>query len=84
MRFRKQLTAAVVVGGKEVMKLESVRNEKERLQVEKAARNAMKGEKGKAKAEEPTKRKVYTLLDSPKFCLPLIGVWGVAGRILLR
>ena len=74
MRFRKQLTAAVVVGGKEVMKLESVRNEKERLQVEKAARNAMKGEKGKAKAEEPTKRKAHTSRIPSEFCLPLIGV----------
>ena len=43
------------MGGKEIMKLKSEHNEKERLQVEKAARNAMKGKGGKAKAEEPTK-----------------------------
>ena len=43
----KKLTAAAVVGGKGIMKLESEHDEKGRLQVEKAACNAMKGEKGK-------------------------------------
>ena len=54
---RKKLTATVAVGGREIVGLESKHNEKERLQVEKAARNAMKGKKGKAKAEEPTKQR---------------------------
>ena len=70
---RRKLTAAVVVGGKEIMKLESEHDEKERLQVEKAARNAMKGKKGKAKAEVPTKRKAHTPRTPSEFCLPLIG-----------
>ena len=70
---RRKLTAAVVVCGKEIMKLESEYDEKERLQVEKVARNAMKGEKGKAKAEVPTKRKAHTPRTPSEFCLPLIG-----------
>ena len=70
--------------GKGLMKLESEQQEKELLQAVRRVRSTGWGKKGKAKAEEPTKRKVYTLLDSPKFCLPLIGVWRVAGRILLR
>ena len=55
------------------MKLESEHDEKERVQVEKAARIAMKGEKGKAKAEVPTKRKAHTPRTPSEFCLPLIG-----------
>ena len=69
----KKLTAAVVVGGKEIMKLESEHDEKEWLQVEKAARNAMKGKKGKAKAEVPTERKAHTPRTPSEFCLPFIG-----------
>ena len=63
----------MVVGGKEIMKLESEHDEKERVQVEKAARIAMKGEKGKAKAEVPTKRKAHAPRNPSEFCLPLIG-----------
>ena len=69
----KKLTAAAVVGGKEIMKLESKHDEKERLQVEKTARNAMKGKKGKAKAEVPTKQKTHTPHTPSEFCFPLIG-----------
>ena len=57
--------------GKGIMKLESEQQEKELLQ---AVRTAGRGGKGKAKAKEPTKRKVYTLLGSSGFCLLLIGV----------
>ena len=56
------------------MKLESEHNEKERLVVEKAACNAVKGKKGKAKAKEPTKRKAHTPGTSSEFCLSHIGV----------
>ena len=56
------------------MKLESEHSEKERLEVEKVVRNAMKGKKGKAKAKEPTKPKAHTTGTSSEFCLPLIGV----------
>ena len=56
------------------MKLESEHSEKERLEVEKVVRNAMKGKKGKAKAKEPTKPKAHTPRTSPEFCLSLIGV----------
>ena len=51
---------ALVVGGKELMKLQSKHHEKEWLVVEKAACNAMKGKKSKAKANEPTKPKAHT------------------------
>ena len=68
---RKRFTAAVVMGGKELMELES---EKERPAVEEVAHNAMKGKKSKAKAKEPTKRKAHTPGTSSEFCLPLIGV----------
>ena len=64
----------VVIGGKELVKLESEHSEKERLEVEKVVRNAMKGEKSKAKAKEPTKPKAHTPGASSEFCLPLIGV----------
>ena len=65
----KRLTAVVVMDGKELMKPESEHNEKERLEVEKVARNAMKGKKGKAKAKEPTKQKAHAPGTSPEFCL---------------
>ena len=55
------------------MKLESGHSEKERLEVEKVVRNAMKGKKGKAKAKEPTKPKAHTSGTSTDFCLLLIG-----------
>ena len=55
--------------GKELMKPESEHNEKERLEVEEVARNAMKGKKGKAKAKEPTKRKAHTPGTSSESCL---------------
>ena len=64
----------LVVSGKEPMKLESKDNEKERLVVEKAVCNAMKGKNGKAKVKEPTKWKAHTPGTSPEFFLPLIGV----------
>ena len=64
----------VVISGKGLMKLESEHSEKERLEVEKVVRNAMKGKKGKAKANEPTKPKAHTPGTSPESCLPLIGV----------
>ena len=67
---RKKLTAALVMDGKGLMKLES-EQQKELLQ---AVRSAGGGKKGKAKAKEPTKRKVYTLLGFSEFCLPLIVV----------
>jgi len=51
---RKKLTATTVMDGKGLMKLESEQQEKELLQ---AVRSAGGGE-GKAKAKEPTKRKV--------------------------
>ena len=57
--------------GKGLMKLESEQQEKELLQ---AVRIAGGGKKGKAKAKEPTKRKVYTLLGSSECFLPLIWV----------
>ena len=60
MRFRKQLTAAVVVGGKEVMKLESEHNEKERLQGKESSVQCYEGEKRQAKAEGPIKRGAHT------------------------
>ena len=65
----KRLTAVVVMDGKELMKPESEHNEKERLEVEKVARNAMKGKKGKAKAKEPTKQKAHTPDTSSESCL---------------
>ena len=51
------------------MKLESEDNEKERLVVEKAACNAMKGKNGKAKVKEPTKQKAHTPGTSSESCL---------------
>ena len=71
---RKNLTAARVMGGKPLMKLESERKLKEWLQTEQAAHYAAKGRIGKAKAKEPTKRKAHTPRSSSEFCLPLIGV----------
>ena len=68
---RRKLAAAVVMGGKGLVGLES---EKERLEVEKVARNAMKRIKSKAKAKELTKRKAHTPGTPPEFCLPPIGV----------
>ena len=67
--IHKKLTAVVVMDGKELMKPESEHNEKERLEVEEVARNAMKGKKGKAKAKEPTKRKAHTPGTSSESCL---------------
>ena len=64
----------MVIGVKGLMKLESEHSEKERLEVEKVVRNAMKGKKGKAKAKEPTKPKAHTPGTSPEFCLLLIGI----------
>ena len=55
------------------MKLESEQKLKEWLQTEQAAHYAAKGRIGKAKANEPTKRKAHTPRSS-EFCLPLIGV----------
>ena len=68
---RKRLAATTVMDGKGLMELESEQQEKELLQ---AVRSAGRGKKGKAKAKEPTKRKVFTFLSSSEFCLPLIGV----------
>ena len=65
--------------GKGLMKLESEEQEKELLQAEKVVRSAAGGGEGKAKAKEPTNRKVHTLLSSSGFCLPLIGVYGSQG-----
>ena len=70
----KKLTGVVIIGGKGLMKFESGHSEKERLEIEKVVRNAMKGKKGKAKAKEPTKPKAHTPGTSPEFCLPLVGV----------
>ena len=56
------------------MKLESEHSEKERLEVEKVVRNAIKGEKGKAKAKEPIKPKAHTPGTSSEFCLSLMDV----------
>ena len=61
----------MVMDGKGLMKLESEQQEKELLQ---AVRIAGGEKKGKAKAKEPTKRKVYTLLGSSECFLPLIWV----------
>ena len=61
----------MVMDGKGLMKLESEQQEKELLQ---AVRTAGGEKKGKAKAKEPTKRKVYTLLGSSECFLPLIWV----------
>ena len=71
---RKNLTAARVMGGKPLMKLESEQKLKEWLLREKAAHNAAKGRIDKAKAKEPTKRKAHTPHSSSEFCLPFIGV----------
>ena len=62
------------MGGEELMKLESKHYEKECLVVEKAMYNAMKGEKSKAKAKEPTKLKAHTPSASSEFCLSLMDV----------
>ena len=70
----KNLTAARVMSGKPLMKLESEQKLKEWLQTEKVAHNAAKGRIDKAKAKEPTKRKAHTPHSSSEFCLPLIGV----------
>ena len=70
----KKLTGAVAIGGKEFMELESEYSGKERLEVEKVVRNAMKGKKGKTKAKEPTKPKVHTPGTSSEFFLPVIVV----------
>ena len=56
------------------MKLESEHNEKEWLVVEKAVCNAIKGEKSKAKAKEPTKPKAHTPGTSSEFFLLLMSV----------
>ena len=56
------------------MKLESEHNEKEWLVVERAACNAMKGKKSKAKAKEPTKLKAHTPGTSSEFRLSLMDV----------
>ena len=64
----------LVVGGKELMKLESKHHEKEWLVVEGAACSAMKGKKSKAKAKEPTKPKAHTPGTSSVFCLSLMDV----------
>ena len=56
------------------MKLESEYHEEEWLVVEKAACNAMKGKKSKAKAKEPTKPKAHTPGTSFEFCFSLMDV----------
>ena len=66
---RKRFAAAVVVDGRELVEPEGEHNEKERLEVEKVACNALKGKEGKAKAKEPAKRKARTPGTSSKFCL---------------
>ena len=65
---RKNLTAARVMGGKPLMKLESEQKLKEWLQAEQAAYYAAKGRIGKAKAKEPTKRKAHMPHSSSEFC----------------
>ena len=70
----RNLTAARVMGGTPLMKLESEQKLKEWLQTERAAHNAAKGRIDKAKAKEPTKRKAHTPRSSSEICLPLIGV----------
>ena len=62
------------MGGKELMKLESEYREEEWLVVEKAACNAMKGKKSKAKAKEPTKPKAHTPGTTFEFCFSLMDV----------
>ena len=71
---RKKLTAALVMDGNGLLKLDSEQQETELLQAEKVALNAVKGKKGKAKAKEPVGRKTHTSHSSSGFCLPLIGV----------
>ena len=70
----RKLSAAQVMGGKPLMKLESEQKLKEFLQAEKAAHNAAKGRIGKAKAKEPAKRKAHAPPSSSEFCVQLIGM----------
>ena len=67
----KKLTAALVIDGMGLMKLESEQRKNELLQ---AVCSAGRMGNGKAKVKEPTKRTLYTLLGSSEFFLPLIGV----------
>ena len=62
----KELTAALVVDGKEPMKLESEQKEK--------VAQCCEGQKRQGKGKEPIKQKAHTSPSPSEFCSPLIVV----------